>query len=57
MKKVQLAQDTDTKPDKSIQKGILTPEQIELVNIEVRKIGEPGHWVDYEEARKTFDLD
>ncbi len=46
------------KVDKDAPKEILTAKQIELVNKERRKInGDPGHFLDWEEARKTLNTD
>jgi hypothetical protein len=39
-------------------KNILNRDQIDLVNDERRKIKKaPGHFLDWEEARKSFNLD
>jgi len=46
------------KVDKDIPKSILTLEQIDLVNIECRKITEnPDDFKDWEEVRKTLNVD
>jgi len=37
---------------------VLTPEQTALVDVERKKIKEePGHFIDWDEARKTLNLD
>ncbi len=46
------------KVDKSTPKSILTPEQIELVKIECKKIkDDPDDFKDWEDVRKTFNCD
>jgi hypothetical protein len=55
---MELADNLGIKVDKSIQKNILTSEQIALVNEERKKIKEnPDQFTDWEHARKTLKLD
>ena len=56
---IELAQDLGLKfVDSDVQKSVLTPEQIKLVNEERKKIKtNPEHFLDWDEVRKTYKLD
>jgi hypothetical protein len=55
---MELAHNLGFKVDNSVPKNVLTQEQIKLVNVERKKMKEdPEHFLDWEEARKTFKLD
>jgi len=55
---IELATSLGFKVDKGARTNILTKEQIDLVNVERKKIkDEPDNFIDWEEARKTFNLD
>ena len=52
---LELIQSLGFKADKATQNAVLTPEQIELVNIERRKIKtDPNNFLKWEDARKTL---